>query len=68
MEYGHGDVQDGLKGLADIKMLTIQDADRPIGTHIFTAVERTGAEIRWSVVSLVTDSGDEVKESITQFR
>jgi hypothetical protein len=40
--------------------VTIQDADRPIGTHIFTAVERTGAEIRWSVVSLVTDSGDDV--------
>jgi hypothetical protein len=40
--------------------VTIQDADRPIGTHIFTAVERTGAEIRWSVVSLVTDGGDEV--------
>ncbi len=33
--------------------LTIQDADRPIGTHIFTAMERTGADIRWSVVSLV---------------
>ncbi len=33
--------------------VTIQDADRPIGTHIFTAMERTGADIRWSVVSLV---------------
>jgi L,D-transpeptidase catalytic domain len=37
--------------------ITILDADRPIGTHVFTAVERTGddARIRWSVVSL--DSG-----------
>jgi hypothetical protein len=34
--------------------VTILDADRPIGTHIFTAMERTGgdANIRWSVVSL----------------
>lgn len=33
--------------------ITIQDADRPIGTHVFTAMERTGSEMRWSVVSLV---------------
>jgi len=33
--------------------ITIQDADRPIGTHIFTAMERTGDHMRWSVVSLV---------------
>src|SRR5262249_38740746 len=34
----------------------IQDADRPIGTHVFTAMERIGdADMRWSVVSL--DSG-----------
>ena len=34
--------------------VTILDADRPIGTHVFTAMERTGddAGIRWSVVSL----------------
>jgi hypothetical protein len=34
--------------------VTIQDADRPIGTHVFTAMERTGseAELRWSVISL----------------
>ena len=41
--------------------VVIQDADRPIGTHIFTAMERSGAVIRWSVVSLVgghLDSGD----------
>jgi len=33
--------------------VTIQDADRPIGTHIFTAMERMSTDIRWSVVSLV---------------
>jgi hypothetical protein len=34
--------------------VTIRDADRPIGTHVFTAIERTGSDIdmRWSVVSL----------------
>jgi hypothetical protein len=34
--------------------VTIRDADRPIGTHVFTAIERTGidANMRWSVVSL----------------
>jgi len=34
--------------------VTIQDADRPIGTHVFTAIERAGGDtnIRWNVVSL----------------
>jgi hypothetical protein len=34
--------------------VTILDADRPIGTHVFTAMERTkgDANMRWSVVSL----------------
>jgi hypothetical protein len=34
--------------------ITILDADRPIGTHVFTAMERTNGDtdIRWSVVSL----------------
>jgi L,D-transpeptidase catalytic domain len=33
--------------------VSIQDADRPIGTHIFTAMERMSTDIRWGVVSLV---------------
>ena len=34
--------------------VTIADPDRPIGTHVFTAVERTtdDANLRWSAVSL----------------
>ena len=34
--------------------VTIADPDRPIGTHVFTAIERTAddASLRWSVVSL----------------
>jgi hypothetical protein len=34
--------------------VTILDADRPIGTHVFTAMQRTNSDtdMRWSVVSL----------------
>jgi len=34
--------------------VTIADPERPIGTHVFTAVERTAddAKLRWNVVSL----------------
>ena len=33
--------------------VTIRDADRPIGTHVFTAMARAGdVDMRWSVVSL----------------
>jgi hypothetical protein len=39
--------------------VTVQDADRSIGTHVFTAVERTGnIEIQWRVVSLVGGLSD----------
>ena len=34
--------------------VTIRDSDRPIGTHVFTAIERSSGDAnpRWSVVSL----------------
>jgi L,D-transpeptidase catalytic domain len=32
--------------------VTIRDSDRPIGTYIFTALELTGDDMRWSAVSL----------------
>ena len=38
--------------------ITVRDADRPIGTYIFTAMERTGTHIRWSLVSLVSGRPD----------
>jgi len=46
-------VRQGFEPILDVP-ITIQDPDRPIGTHIFTAMERTGgdARLRWSVVSL----------------
>jgi hypothetical protein len=42
--------------------VTIQDADRPIGTHIFTAVDNVkhDADLRWSVVSLDGGRADAV--------
>jgi hypothetical protein len=42
--------------------ITIRDPDRPIGTHVFTALETHGTDMRWSVVSLVggRPPGDEV--------
>jgi hypothetical protein len=46
-------VRQGFEPVLDLPV-TILDADRPIGTHIFTAMEQTGgdARLRWSVVSL----------------
>ncbi len=39
--------------------VAIQDADRPIGTHVFTALERIGdSDMRWSVVSLESGHPD----------
>jgi hypothetical protein len=39
--------------------ITIQDADRRIGTHVFTAMERIGdSGMRWSVVSLESGHAD----------
>ena len=32
--------------------VTIRDADRAIGTHVFTAVARAGTGLRWSAVTL----------------
>ena len=45
-------VRQGFEPILEIPA-TIQDPDRPIGTHIFTAMERIGTDIRWNVVSLV---------------
>ena len=47
-------VRQAFQPILDIPV-TIQDVDRPIGTHIFTAMERVGAgrDLRWNVVSLL---------------
>jgi len=42
--------------------VTIRDPDRPIGTHVFTAMARVDAGLRWSAVTI--DSGDDAKDAL----
>ena len=42
--------------------VTIRDAGRPIGTHIFTAMAKTDSGLRWSAVTI--DSGDDAKDAL----
>ena len=42
--------------------VTIRDPDRRIGTHVFTAVARTGAGLRWTAVTI--DSADDAKSAL----
>jgi hypothetical protein len=46
-------VRQGTEPILDMPV-TIRDPDKPIGTHIFTAVDYTdgGGDVRWTVVSL----------------
>jgi hypothetical protein len=44
-------VRRGFEPVLDVPV-TIHDADRPIGTHVFTAVARTDGGLRWTVVDL----------------
>jgi hypothetical protein len=42
--------------------VTIRDPDKPIGTHVFTAVARTGTGLRWTAVTI--DNGDDAKDAL----
>jgi lipoprotein-anchoring transpeptidase ErfK/SrfK len=42
--------------------VTIRDSDKPIGTHVFTAVARTDGGLRWTAVTI--DSGDDAKAAL----
>jgi hypothetical protein len=42
--------------------VTIRDAGRPLGTHIFTAMAKTDTGLRWSVVSI--DNGDGARDAL----
>jgi hypothetical protein len=44
-------VRRGFEPVLDVPV-TIHDADRPIGTHVFTAMAPAGAGLRWTVVAL----------------
>jgi len=57
-------VRRGFQPLFD-EEITIQDADRPIGTHVFTAVHRVQDSFRWTVVSLNTRSHESRSDAKT---
>jgi hypothetical protein len=42
--------------------VTIRNPDKPIGTHVFTAMARNGAGLRWTVVTI--DEGDDAKDAL----
>jgi hypothetical protein len=42
--------------------ITIRDPDKPIGTHVFTAMARTDTGLRWTAVSI--DDGDDAKDAL----
>lgn len=42
--------------------VTIRDPDRPIGTHVFTAVARNNASLRWTAVTI--EHGDDAKNAL----
>src|SRR6516164_6564934 len=42
--------------------VTIRNPDKPIGTHVFTAMARNDASLRWTVVTI--DNGDDAKDAL----
>jgi L,D-transpeptidase catalytic domain len=42
--------------------VTIRNPDQPLGTHIYTAMAKSGTGLRWSVVSI--DDGDNAKDAL----
>jgi L,D-transpeptidase-like protein len=42
--------------------VTIRNPEKPIGTHVFTAMERKDAGLRWTVVTI--DGGDNAKDAL----
>jgi hypothetical protein len=42
--------------------VTIRDPDRPIGTHVFSAMARADGGLRWTAVTI--DSGDDAKNAL----
>src|SRR6516164_3748301 len=42
--------------------VTIRNPDRPIGTHVFTAMARNNAGLRWTVVTI--DDADDAKDAL----
>jgi hypothetical protein len=42
--------------------VTIRDPDKPIGTHVFTAMARNDSGLRWTAVTI--DNGDDARDAL----
>jgi lipoprotein-anchoring transpeptidase ErfK/SrfK len=54
-------VRRGFESVMEVPV-TIQNPDKPIGTHVFTAVARNDSRLRWTAVTI--DSGDSAKDAL----
>ncbi len=54
-------VRRGFEAALDVP-ITILNSDKPIGTHVFTAVARTDGGLRWTAVTI--DNGDDAKSAL----
>ena len=54
-------VRRGFEPLFD-SPVTIRDPDKPIGTHVFTAMAKSDAGLRWSEVTI--DDGDSARDAL----
>jgi lipoprotein-anchoring transpeptidase ErfK/SrfK len=54
-------VRRGYESILEVPV-TIRDRDKPIGTHVLTAVARNGEGLRWTAVTI--DSGDSAQAAL----
>ena len=54
-------VRRGVEATLEVPV-TIRNSDKPIGTHVFTAVARTDGGLRWTAVTI--DGGDDAKDAL----
>jgi lipoprotein-anchoring transpeptidase ErfK/SrfK len=54
-------VRRGVEAILEVPV-TIRDADKPIGTHVFTAAARGEGGLRWTAVTI--DSGDSAQAAL----
>jgi len=54
-------VRRGFEAILDVPV-TIRDSDKPIGTHVFTAVARGDRDLRWTAVTI--DNGDNAQAAL----
>jgi hypothetical protein len=54
-------VRRGFESILDVPV-TIRDQDKPLGTHVFTAVARGDRGLRWTAVTI--DSGDNAQAAL----